>query len=78
MAGRPDLTVTGLDVLVRPDPAIPVMKFDGLTIPVPSASVRVESGATHPLAARRTQAACLKSFITGDVTRRSATASNSH
>ncbi|MEO8030631.1 MAG: class I SAM-dependent methyltransferase [Gemmatimonadota bacterium] len=41
MALRPDLTVTGLDVLVRPHPAIPVQWFDGLTIPVESGAVAV-------------------------------------
>lgn len=41
MAGRSDLAVSGIDVLVRPRPAIPVLQFDGLTIPLPSASVGV-------------------------------------
>lgn len=30
---RPDIEVTGLDVLVRPDAKIPVEQFDGVTIP---------------------------------------------
>lgn len=30
---RPDLTITGVDVLVRPTTQIPVTQFDGFTIP---------------------------------------------
>lgn len=30
---RPDLSIEGIDVLVRPDTAIPVTRFDGLDIP---------------------------------------------
>ncbi len=33
LARRPDITISGLDVLIRPRTAIPVTKFDGLTIP---------------------------------------------
>jgi ubiquinone/menaquinone biosynthesis C-methylase UbiE len=38
-ARRPDLRIEGLDVLVRPDTAIPVTRFDGSTIPRPPRSV---------------------------------------
>jgi SAM-dependent methyltransferase len=37
-ARRPDLEVRGLDVLVRPDTALPIAAFDGETIPFPDAS----------------------------------------
>jgi len=40
-ASRPDVAIEGLDVLVRPDTAIPVTRFDGRTIPRPAASVDV-------------------------------------
>jgi SAM-dependent methyltransferase len=40
-ANRPDVAIEGLDVLVRPDTAIPVTRFDGRTIPRPAASVDV-------------------------------------
>jgi ubiquinone/menaquinone biosynthesis C-methylase UbiE len=40
-ANRPDVSIEGLDVLVRPNTAIPVTKFDGRTIPQPAASVDV-------------------------------------
>ena len=40
-ANRPDISIEGLDVLVRPETAIPVTRFDGRTIPRPSASVDV-------------------------------------
>jgi SAM-dependent methyltransferase len=40
-ANRPDVAIEGLDVLVRPDAAIPVTRFDGRTIPRPAASVDV-------------------------------------
>lgn len=33
LEARPDLVVTGLDVLVRPETSIPVREFDGETIP---------------------------------------------
>jgi SAM-dependent methyltransferase len=33
MVRRPDLTIEGIDVLVRPAPRIPVTAFDGLNIP---------------------------------------------
>ena len=33
MARRPDVTITGIDVLVRPETKIEVTEFDGLTIP---------------------------------------------
>jgi SAM-dependent methyltransferase len=36
---RPDLTITGIDVLVRPDTLIPVQAFDGNTLPLADASV---------------------------------------
>lgn len=36
---RPDVAVRGLDVLVRPDAAIPVEPFDGVTIPRADGSV---------------------------------------
>ena len=36
VAKRPELTVTGLDVLVRPGCAIPVRPFDGRSIPTDS------------------------------------------
>ena len=32
---RPDVTFEGLDVMVRPDAAIPTLAFDGTTIPLP-------------------------------------------
>ena len=32
---RPDVTIEGIDVFVRPDTKIPVTKFDGLKIPFP-------------------------------------------
>jgi SAM-dependent methyltransferase len=35
---RPDLEVTGIDVLVRPHTLIPVSSFDGTTIPYPDDS----------------------------------------
>lgn len=35
---RPDLTVAGIDVLIRPQTAIPVQPFDGKTIPHPDDS----------------------------------------
>ena len=40
-ASRPDVAIEGLDVLIRPDTAIPVTRFDGRTIPRPAASVDV-------------------------------------
>ena len=40
-ANRPDVSIEGLDVLVRPDAAIPVTRFDGRTIPRAAASVDV-------------------------------------
>jgi SAM-dependent methyltransferase len=40
-AARPDLRIEGLDVLVRPDAAIPVSAFDGRVIPREAASVDV-------------------------------------
>jgi SAM-dependent methyltransferase len=33
MAARPDVAITGIDVLVRPETTIEVTEFDGLTIP---------------------------------------------
>jgi SAM-dependent methyltransferase len=38
---RPDVTLTGLDVLVRPVTHIPVQEFDGRTIPMGDRSVDV-------------------------------------
>jgi SAM-dependent methyltransferase len=38
---RPDIEITGLDVLVRPSTRIPVEPFDGATIPRPDGSVDV-------------------------------------
>ena len=38
---RPDVSIQGIDVLVRPDTPIPVKKFDGITIPYPDASFDV-------------------------------------
>lgn len=35
---RPDLRIDGIDVLIRPDAAIPVTVFDGRVIPLPSRS----------------------------------------
>lgn len=35
---RPDLTLTGVDVLIRPDARIPVVKFDGWQLPFPDRS----------------------------------------
>jgi len=40
-ANRPDVSIEGLDVLVRPNTAIPVARFDGRTIPQAAASVDV-------------------------------------
>jgi SAM-dependent methyltransferase len=40
-ANRPDVSIEGLDVLVRPNTAIPVARFDGRTIPRATASVDV-------------------------------------
>ncbi len=41
LAQRPDLCLEGIDVLVRPDTAIPVRPFDGDTIPNADKSVDV-------------------------------------
>ena len=41
MQQRPDVTVTGLDVLVRPHTHIPVDRFDGQTLPCPDGSYDV-------------------------------------
>ena len=38
---RPDLALTGMDVLVRPRTHIPVQEFDGLTLPVDNMAVDV-------------------------------------
>jgi SAM-dependent methyltransferase len=38
---RPDVSIEGLDVLVRPNTALPVTRFDGRTIPRAAASVDV-------------------------------------
>ena len=35
MVRRPDLSIVGVDVLVRPGTLIPVREFDGVTIPFP-------------------------------------------
>ena len=37
---RPDVAFEGLDVMVRPDAAIPTLAFDGTTIPLPDDSAR--------------------------------------
>lgn len=39
--GRPDLSVRGIDVLVRPGAVIPVDSFDGVTLPFPDGSFDV-------------------------------------
>lgn len=39
MARRPDLTIEGLDVLIRPETMIPVRYFDGTRIPLPDQCV---------------------------------------
>lgn len=41
VALRPDIQIEGLDVLVRPNTAIPVRHFDGIRIPYQDASVDV-------------------------------------
>jgi SAM-dependent methyltransferase len=38
---RPDVALTGMDVLVRPATHIPVQEFDGLTLPVDDLAVDV-------------------------------------
>lgn len=38
---RPDLSIQGIDVLVRPSPRVPVARFDGQTIPFPDKSFDV-------------------------------------
>jgi SAM-dependent methyltransferase len=38
---RPDLSISGIDVLVRPNAEIPVREFDGLVIPAEARSVDV-------------------------------------
>ena len=38
MEQRADVSIQGIDVLVRPHPQIPVKRFDGITIPYPEAS----------------------------------------
>jgi SAM-dependent methyltransferase len=38
---RPDLQISGVDVLVRPETAIPVQRFDGHRLPVGDATVDV-------------------------------------
>ena len=38
---RPDVQITGIDILVRPDTLIPVQPFDGTTIPMADQSVDV-------------------------------------
>ncbi|QDT02682.1 hypothetical protein K227x_10600 [Rubripirellula lacrimiformis] len=38
---RPDVSICGMDVLVRPDTLIDVTEFDGATIPLPTNSVDV-------------------------------------
>ncbi len=38
MALRPDVTIEGVDVLVRPDTAISVRLYDGVSLPFPDAS----------------------------------------
>lgn len=41
LARRPDLTLRGIDVLVRADTVIPVLPFDGRTIPLADGEVDV-------------------------------------
>ena len=41
MQQRPDITLQGIDTLVRPDAKIPVKVFDGSTIPYDNASIDV-------------------------------------
>lgn len=41
MAQRPDVTIHGVDVLVRPNTAIPVKEYDGKTIPFADGSYDV-------------------------------------
>lgn len=38
---RPDIRITGIDILIRPKTRIPVMKFDGQNIPFPDCSFDV-------------------------------------
>jgi SAM-dependent methyltransferase len=38
---RPDISITGLDVVARPRAIVPVQVFDGLTIPIDAKSVDV-------------------------------------
>jgi SAM-dependent methyltransferase len=38
-AARGDLTMTGLDIIVRPNARVPVRAFDGVTIPLPNDAV---------------------------------------
>jgi SAM-dependent methyltransferase len=40
-AARPDLSLTGIDVLIWPNTAIPVSAFDGRTLPVEDKSVDI-------------------------------------
>jgi SAM-dependent methyltransferase len=41
MAGRPDISIEGIDPLLRPNARIPVRVFDGTTIPFPDRSFDV-------------------------------------
>jgi ubiquinone/menaquinone biosynthesis C-methylase UbiE len=41
MQARPDISITGVDVLVRPETEIPVRQFNGTTLPFDSQSVDV-------------------------------------
>jgi len=38
LAGRPDVTISGVDVLVRAKTAIPVSRFDGRALPIDAAT----------------------------------------
>jgi SAM-dependent methyltransferase len=38
---RPDVTIEGVDVLIQPDPRVPVRQFDGLHLPADDASFDV-------------------------------------
>ena len=41
LRSRPDLSINGIDILVRPQTHIPVVPFDGTTIPYPDGAFDV-------------------------------------